>query len=246
LLLIPPMKKRTLDCRPAILALAVGVSALTALAQSSGRPDAADPKAPVPALKHESVFSGYQAYQEPQLAPWKEVLDRLASTPARGHAGMDHKAAKDEKEGMAAHGAAAGGGQAGSTKPKQAAPASGRGVSKGHEHMAMAKPRAPASIAKPAEKSMDRVNGTGVIREIDNAKGRIKISHEPIDALGWPGITLFFRLKDGVRADQVQEGEKVGFTLERSASGYVISEFHPPMSGKDKKADHHATRGGPE
>lgn len=220
------MKKRFANYRPAMVAFVVGVTTLTALAQPPGRPDPADPAAPVPGVKHESVLSDYQAYQEPKLAPWKEVLDELARRPAPGHAGMH---GKDDQAGP---GASAGAGHEGHAKPKPAVP-SGRGrASKGHEHMAMAKPHAAAPAATPRTARTDRVNGMGVVREIDEASGRVRITHEPIDALGWPGITLFFRLKDGVRADQISEGEKVGFTLEKSPSGYVIAGFHDPVSGK--------------
>ena len=58
---------------------------------------------------------------------------------------------------------------------------------------------------------------------IDKANGKIKLTHDPIAALAWPKMTLFFRLKDNALADQVKEGDKVEFSLEKSATGYVIS-----------------------
>lgn len=41
-------------------------------------------------------------------------------------------------------------------------------------------------------------------------------------------ITMFFRLKDNSLADQVKAGDRVEFSLEKSASGYVISGFQKP------------------
>ncbi|MEO8009000.1 MAG: copper-binding protein, partial [Betaproteobacteria bacterium] len=60
-------------------------------------------------------------------------------------------------------------------------------------------------------------------------------THDPIDALGWPKMTMFFRLKDSALADQVKEGDKVDFSLEKSASGYVISQIRKSAAGHDMK-----------
>jgi Cu(I)/Ag(I) efflux system protein CusF len=228
------MKNRILECRPAILAIAVGASALAALAQSPGRPDPADPAAPVPGVKHPSTFSDYRPYQEPKLRSWKEALEELASrAPAPGHAGMHGK------EDQAAQGASAGAGHEGHAKSQPAASRAKGGAPKGHEHTAMLKPRASAPAAKPAEKSMGRVNGTGLIRAIDKANRRVKITHEPIEALGWPGLTLFIRLKDGTLADEISVNEKVRFTLEKSVAGYVIADFQKPASNSAMPKAHH-------
>ena len=37
------------------------------------RQDPADPKAPVPAALYRSPLSAYQAFSEPQVAPWRET-----------------------------------------------------------------------------------------------------------------------------------------------------------------------------
>jgi Cu(I)/Ag(I) efflux system protein CusF len=229
------MKKSFANCWPAMVAFVVGATTLTALAQPTGRPDPAHPAAPVPGVKHQSVFSDYQAYQEPKLAPWKEVLEELATRSAAAeHAG---------KHGKNDQGASAGPGHEGHAKPKPAPPA-GRGhASKDQQHMAMAKPHAAAPGATPRTARMDLVSGTGVVREIDKANRRVKITHEPIDALGWPGLTLFMRLKDGALADEIRENEKVRFNLEKSASGYVIAGFQKPLNRKDRSRGHHISQG---
>jgi len=73
----------------------------------------------------------------------------------------------------------------------------------------------------------------GVVQGIDKANGKVKLTHDPIAALGWPKMTMFFRLKDDTLADQVKEGDKVEFTLEKSASGYVISRFQKSAPSHD-------------
>lgn len=103
----------------------------------------------------------------------------------------------------------------------------------GHGDMAMAKPQtAPGQSAKTQTAG---ITGTGIVQGIDKANGKVKLTHDPIAALGWPKMTMFFRLKDSALADQVNKGDKVEFSLEKSASGYVISGFQKGAAGHDMK-----------
>jgi Cu/Ag efflux protein CusF len=79
------------------------------------------------------------------------------------------------------------------------------------------------------------ITATGVVQSIDKANGKVKLTHDPIAALGWPKMTMFFRLKDSMLADQVKEGDKVEFSLEKSASGYVISGFQKRAASHEMK-----------
>ncbi|MDP1605867.1 MAG: copper-binding protein [Rhodocyclaceae bacterium] len=85
---------------------------------------------------------------------------------------------------------------------------------------------APSKPASPAAAGV--ITATGVVQQVDKANAKIKLSHDPIPALGWPKMTMFFRLKDGALADQVKAGDAVEFQLEKSGSGYVISNFAKP------------------
>lgn len=91
---------------------------------------------------------------------------------------------------------------------------------------ASSKPAAPKTEA-PAATGV--ITATGVVQQVDKANAKVKLSHDPIAALGWPKMTMFFRLKDGALADQVKEGDTVEFQLEKSGSGYVISSFAKPV-----------------
>jgi hypothetical protein len=59
---------------------------LAAAQQQAAKPHPADPTAPVPATRHESVLSGYRGYREEPLAPWREMNDEVARTG--GHIGI--------------------------------------------------------------------------------------------------------------------------------------------------------------
>ncbi len=68
---------------------------LAAAALSAQAEPATAPAAP---LKYESAFANYRAYQEPQLASWKESNERVAQSPGHGghgSAGADPHAGHD-------------------------------------------------------------------------------------------------------------------------------------------------------
>ena len=103
----------------------------------------------------------------------------------------------------------------------------------GHDAMRKDKPQT-ATGQSPDVQTAD-ITGTGVVQAIDRVNGKVKLTHDPIGALGWPKMTMLFRLKDSALADQVKEGQKVEFSLEKTASGYVISGWHGGTAGQDMK-----------
>ena len=240
------------QCKLGLVLCAASLSTL-AFAQSTARPDPAEAGRPAPMAEYRSVFSGYQPFQEQKGNVWKEVNKEVADNPGMGPmgamkdpsgksiAGMENKSGIGD---MAGHGAMAGDD---ATQSKPTAPAGKPGAAESHRGMTMPKPQASVPPAKPADTPapMGTVSGTGVIQQIDKVNGKVKMTHEPIAALGWPRMTMYFRLKDNALADRIKEGEKVDFSLEKAAAGYVISGFGKPASGKDagKPMDHDMHKG---
>ena len=104
------------------------------------------------------------------------------------------------------------------------------GMSMKHEHLPRGSAVAMPGMAMPGmEKSGDpemaRLTGTGVVRDVDKAGGRIKLTHDPIASVNWPRMTIVFRVKNASLVDQVKQGDKVEFVLSRSATGFVISDI---------------------
>ena len=66
-------------------------------------------------------------------------------------------------------------------------------------------PAAPAAPAA-ADASVKTAEGTGVVKEIDAKTGMVLIKHDPIPSLGWPEMTMNFR----VAAPELLKGVKVG------------------------------------
>ncbi len=216
--------------------LTLGMAAVAA--QAVNLTDPADPGVAVPVIKHESAFADYQPFREQKIRSWKEVNQEVADNPGMGAmgsmkdtgskpmVGMDSKAgdAAKSKDSAAGH-------NMGAMKDmpdvnKEAASSPNR--KEGHSAMAMATPQ--TAPGEPENARTGGVTGTGVVQGIDKANGKIKLTHDPIAALGWPKMTMYFRLKDGALAEQVKEGDKVEFSLEKSGAGYVISGFQkgPP------------------
>jgi membrane fusion protein, copper/silver efflux system len=55
--------------------------------------------------------------------------------------------------------------------------------------------------------------------------GKLVISHEPVDSLGWPAMTMPFKLDRTELAKDVQVGDRVHFTFAKVGSDYVIQKL---------------------
>jgi Cu(I)/Ag(I) efflux system periplasmic protein CusF len=77
-------------------------------------------------------------------------------------------------------------------------------------------------IAQAAERAI----GKGVIKGVNKDDRQLQITHEPIQSLNWPGMTMAFKVAPGVDLEGLTPGAKVMFTLSKSAQGgYVIEEI---------------------
>src|SRR5262245_8268839 len=82
-------------------------------------------------------------------------------------------------------------------------------------------PAAPTAGARP--------HGVGVVQSVDAAAGTVTIAHQPIESIGWPAMTMPFKVAKPDLLEQVSVGEKVEFTLDgkdMSASITSLSEAH--------------------
>ncbi|KZC15710.1 copper-binding protein [Rhodanobacter sp. FW510-R12] len=57
------------------------------------------------------------------------------------------------------------------------------------------------------------VQGVGVVKAIDAVKGTITLQHQAIAAIGWPAMTMPFKLASPDLLKHVKVGDKVRFTL---------------------------------
>ena len=106
------------------------------------------------------------------------------------------------------------------------------------------------SVALPAYAAMDNMPGMGdahaasgnphrgpadpsfmahgKINRIDAEAGTVTITHGPIKALNWPGMTMGFRVADKSLLKGLKAGDEVNFDLAKGPGGnYVISRIAP-------------------
>jgi len=78
------------------------------------------------------------------------------------------------------------------------------------------------------------VTGKGVVREIMAEDSKINMSHDPIPALGWPDMTMDFKLAEGVSTEGLKPGMAIEFELMEKNDEYMIESFRPvdAMAGK--------------
>lgn len=58
------------------------------------------------------------------------------------------------------------------------------------------------------------VDATGTVRAIDLKTGSLTIAHQEIKSLGWPAMTMAFKVTDLKLFDGVKVGSKIKFKLE--------------------------------
>jgi Cu(I)/Ag(I) efflux system membrane fusion protein len=67
------------------------------------------------------------------------------------------------------------------------------------------------------------LTGTGTVNEVFADSRKVNITHAPIEALGWPEMTMDFALSDAVDPALIRPGSRVEFTLLKTDSGrYLI------------------------
>ncbi len=67
--------------------------------------------------------------------------------------------------------------------------------------------------------------GKGTVKSVDAKKGTVSLSHDPIQSMNWPAMTMTFKAKDKAMLENVKPGAKVEFTFVQSGKDYVVTEI---------------------
>lgn len=68
--------------------------------------------------------------------------------------------------------------------------------------------------------------GEGAVTAIDAQAGMVTLNHGPIASLGWPAMTMTFRVQAASVLQGVSVGQRVHFTLVNDGGRPVVSEIH--------------------
>ncbi len=78
----------------------------------------------------------------------------------------------------------------------------------------------PPAATPPAAAHLGQ--GVGVVRAIDLPGGSVTLQHGPIAALGWPGMTMPFKVKSATALKALKVGQTVAFTVQDADAGPLI------------------------
>jgi len=88
--------------------------------------------------------------------------------------------------------------------------------------------RLDSSAVMPGEGNHKVVFGSGIVQAIDSETRRIRVSHGPIEDLGWAAMTMEFDVLPGVGLDSIHIGQNIRFELHASEVGdYEINIVQP-------------------
>ena len=84
---------------------------------------------------------------------------------------------------------------------------------------------APATGSAPgaAEANAGPFSTTGQVTAVEGSS--VTISHQAVEGLGWPAMTMSFEARDAVMLDGVQPGTNVEFAFRREGDRYVLTEL---------------------
>ena len=98
-----------------------------------------------------------------------------------------------------------------------------------------ARPRTAAASGamQMAHAGHTHAQGSGTVNSVDASGHKINLTHGPIAALGWPGMTMDFEVAPAVDLRTLQPGARVDFTIEQGESGmYEIQSVKPAGGGR--------------
>ena len=80
--------------------------------------------------------------------------------------------------------------------------------------------------SKPADKvqvDAKAVQATGKINSVDLAKQSINVTHDPIEALGWPKMKMEFSVANNVDLSNIKAGDIVSFSIKpKGDDDYIV------------------------
>jgi Cu/Ag efflux protein CusF len=81
----------------------------------------------------------------------------------------------------------------------------------------------PASAGSSAASPSTTAHATGIVEKVDASAGLVTIAHEAIPTIGWPPMTMGFRVEDKKLFGKLVVGQKVDFDFAMTSKGYVVT-----------------------
>ncbi len=71
----------------------------------------------------------------------------------------------------------------------------------------------------PQAEAQKSYSVTGEVVAMDKAAGKVKLKHEAVPELNWPGMTMFFAIADKTQLDTLEVGSRVEFQFVKDKDG---------------------------
>ena len=62
-----------------------------------------------------------------------------------------------------------------------------------------------------------------VVKDVDAAKGKVTLAHEPVKSLNWPAMTMAFAVKDKALFNRLAVGNQVEVEIMQEGKDYVVT-----------------------
>ena len=86
----------------------------------------------------------------------------------------------------------------------------------------------------PQQRDLGQVFASGRVEAVYLEQRRIRVSHGPIDALGWPSMVMVFDTRPGVNLNTVKAGQDIRFSLVQEEAGeYVLERIYSGDNGAE-------------
>jgi len=95
----------------------------------------------------------------------------------------------------------------------------------------MTSDESPDAMSMDSESmSSMKMDGQGVVKSVRTEQGKVKIEHGPIDKYDMPSMTMVFQVDDTAMLEGLEPGTEVGFDVDNSSGGFVITHLMPKMT----------------
>ena len=85
----------------------------------------------------------------------------------------------------------------------------------------------PSSNQKTQDATVPTHHGKGTVNSVDITAGKVNLSHEPIESLGWKNMTMGFPVETPALLKNLKPGEQVEFDLQKRGDAYLITSIKP-------------------
>lgn len=77
----------------------------------------------------------------------------------------------------------------------------------------------------------DMAPGFGVVNSVDLDARKVNLTHDPIEKIGWGGMSMDFKIGDMVALSKFEKGDNVHFMLKKNDDGAFDVAMMTPIGG---------------